>query len=210
MNNIFVFGASGHAKVVIDIIEKQGLYKIAFLADDNVSLKGSTLYGYSVVGGREELLETEIITGIVAIGSNNARSKVASWMTENGFGLITAIHPSACVARGVTIGSNSVIMAGAIINSDCSVGSGVIINTKASVDHDCLIGNDVHIAPGATLCGAVTVGDGSFVCAGATIIPNLTLGKYVTIGAGATVITDIVDGATAVGNPAKIIRQLLR
>ena len=41
---IFVFGASGHAKVVIDIIEKQGLYRIAFLVDDDLSLKGTEFF----------------------------------------------------------------------------------------------------------------------------------------------------------------------
>ena len=205
-SKIFVFGASGHAKVVIDIIEKQGRHEIAFLFDDNAALKGSKAYGYSIIGGRQELLEAGLKSGIVAIGSNKARSSISSWMTENGFSMITAIHPSACIARGVIIGNNTAIMAGVVINSDCSIGRDVIINTKASVDHDCTIGNGVHIAPGATLCGTVAVGDGSFVCTGATIIPNLTIGSGVIIGAGATVIGDIQNGATAVGSPARIIK----
>ena len=45
---IFVFGASGHAKVVIDVIEKQALYEIAFLVDDDLSLKGTDFFGYPV------------------------------------------------------------------------------------------------------------------------------------------------------------------
>lgn len=202
-DRIFVFGASGHAKVVIDIIEKQGLYQVAYLADDDASLKGSEVYGCRVIGGKQELLSGDIRKGIVAIGSNKARRSVAAWLIENGFELVSAIHPSAQIGRGVDIGSNSVVMAGAVINSDSSIGNDVIINTRASVDHDCRIGNCVHIAPGSILCGTVTVGAGSFICAGTTIIPNLTVGINVIAGAGSTIIRDIPDNVTVVGSPAK-------
>jgi len=201
---IFVFGASGHAKVVIDIIEKQGCYEIVFLADDDLKLKGNSVYGYQVIGGKNELIESDIRLGIVAIGSNSARISVARWLITSGFELVSAIHPSAVIARGVSIGCNCVIMAGAVINSDCHVGDSVIVNTRASIDHDCIIGNGVHLAPGTTLCGAVTVGESSFVCAGVTIIPNLCIGSNVVIGAGSTIIRNLPDNVKAVGSPARI------
>ena len=200
---IFVFGASGHAKVVLDIIERQGLFQVAFLVDDDPGLKGSELYGYRVIGGKAELLEATAKRGIVAIGSNRARVAVGAWLTEHGFELVSAIHPSAQIARGVSIGSGSVVMAGAVINSDSTIGYDVIINTRASVDHDCTVGDGVHIAPGSTLCGTVRVGAGTFVCAGSTVIPNLTIGSNAVVGAGATVIRDVADGSTVVGSPAK-------
>ena len=109
---IFVFGASGHAKVVIDIIERQGLYEIVFLADDDANLKNSEVYNYMVIGGKQELLDSGIRCGIVAIGSNRARVTVATWLVENGFELVSAIHPSAQIARGVVIGTNSVVNTG--------------------------------------------------------------------------------------------------
>jgi sugar O-acyltransferase (sialic acid O-acetyltransferase NeuD family) len=207
---IFVFGASGHAKVVIDMIEHQGLYMITFLVDDDPDMKGVEVYGYSVIGGKEALLawRGELSCGIVAIGSNSARMKVAKWLAEHGFGLVTVVHPSAQLARGVTVGLGSVIMAGAVINSDARIADNVIINTKASIDHDCHVKDGVHIAPGALLCGNVTVGEGSFVCAGATVTPNLKIGEHSVIGAGSTVIRDVPDGVTVVGSPARIIRHL--
>ena len=204
---IFIFGASGHAKVVIDIIERQGLYEIVSLFDDDLSLKGQQIYNYPVLGGKDDLLDCGLEHGIVAIGGNRARQAVAGWLRDKGFELITAVHPSAQLARGVKIDSGSVVMAGAIINSDSTIGQDVIINTRASIDHDCRIGDGVHIAPGTTLCGTVTVGEGTFICAGATIIPNLTIGSHVTVGAGSTVIRDVPDGVTVAGSPAKVMRQ---
>jgi UDP-3-O-[3-hydroxymyristoyl] glucosamine N-acyltransferase len=148
---IFVFGASGHAKVVIDIIERQGLYEIVFLADDDPGLKGTVVYGYQVIGGKDDLLTNAIERGIVAIGSNQSRRSVSLWLTDNGFELASAVHPTAQLARGVTIGAGSVIMAGAVINADSRIGDNVIVNTRSSIDHDCVVGNFTHIAPGATL-----------------------------------------------------------
>jgi sugar O-acyltransferase (sialic acid O-acetyltransferase NeuD family) len=204
---LFLFGASGHAKVVIDIIERQGLYDIAFLADDNLALKGKEFFGYPIIGGKDDLLASngEVRMGIVAIGSNRARRVVARWLTDHGFKLIHAVHPSVQLGRGVQIGAGTVVMAGAVINSDSRIGDNVIVNSRASIDHDCIIGDGVHIAPGSILCGTVSVGEGTFVCAGATVIPNLTIGRNVIIGAGATVICDVPDGVTVVGSPAKII-----
>ena len=203
---IFVFGASGHAKVVIDIIERQGLFEIVFLADDDANLKDCEVYGYPVIGGKLELLESGIRKGIVAIGSNKARCSVAAWLLKNNFELVSAVHPSAHLARGVTIGNGTVVMAGVVVNSDSSIGDNVIINSRASIDHDCAIDNGVHIAPGTVLCGTVTVGEGSFICAGVTIIPNLAVGRNVTIGAGSTVIRSVPDNLTLVGSPAKNIK----
>lgn len=204
---IFVFGASGHAKVVIDIIERQGLYDIAFMIDDDPALKGLSIYGYDVLGGKAELVarRNDVVGGIVAIGSNKARGKVAAWLVENGYSVVSAIHPSAQIARGGLLGAGTVVMAGAVINSDARIGDNVIVNTCASVDHDCIIGNSVHLAPGSTLCGTVTVGDGAFICAGATIIPNLTIGHNVTVGAGSTVLRDVPSGVTVAGSPARIL-----
>lgn len=205
---IFVFGASGHAKVVIDVIERQGLYEIAFLVDDDPSLKGVTFFGYPVIGGKDELVAADRVgAGIVAIGSNRARRVVASWLVSQGFRLVSAVHPAAQVARGVAIGPGSVLMAGAVVNSGSSIGANVIVNTRASIDHDCTIADGVHLAPGCTLCGTVNVGEGTFICAGTVIIPNLNVGKEVVVGAGSTVIHDVPDGVIVVGTPARELKQ---
>lgn len=204
---IFVYGASGHAKVVVDVIEKQARYEVNFLIDDDPVLKGRQVYGYTVVGGRDELLASEVRKGIVAIGSNQTRHTVSAWLAEHGFERVTAVHPSAQLARGVTLGCGTVIMAGAVINSDTSVGCDAIVNTRASIDHDCTIGDAVHIAPGSILCGTVMVGEKSFVCAGATVIPNLTIGKNATVGAGSVVIRNVPDYVTVAGSPAKMLKR---
>lgn len=208
---IFVCGAGGHAKVIIDIIEQQGIYRIDCLVDRDPSLKGRKVFGYDVIGDESELLvrtNRDVRNGIVAIGSNTARLRVAGWLARHGFGLITAVHPSARISRGVELSAGSVIMAGAILNADALIGENVIINTGATVDHDCIIANGVHLAPGATLCGNVRVGEGTLVGAGATVVPNITVGGHVVVGAGATVVRDVPDGVMVIGTPARVVKKL--
>jgi len=206
---IFVYGAGGHAKVVIDIIEKQSKYSIAYLFDDDIALKGKQIYGYSVAGDKSDLQEiyktTGVSRGIVAIGNNLTRLKIAAWLEESGFSLINAVHPSSILGRGVIIGKGTVVMAGTVVNSDTSIGVNAIINTKASIDHDCVLGEGVHMAPGSTLCGEVKIGSCTFVGAGATVIPCCTIGSDVTVGAGAVIVRDVPNGVTVVGVPARII-----
>ena len=70
MRDVVVVGASGHAEVVIDILERQGIYRIAGLIDRCV--KGHWM-GYEILGTESDLpgivRERDIAGGIVAIGN---------------------------------------------------------------------------------------------------------------------------------------------
>ena len=196
MATINLFGASGHAKVIKDIIEAQGDV-VECLYDDNphcFDIHGKPVYNASETDVRGPL--------VISIGSNSVRKLISE---RYPLAYATAIHPKAIVSETVTIGGGSVVMHGAIIQSDAKIGRHCIINTGASVDHECRIDDFVHISPLASLCGIVQVGEGSWIGAGTTIIPGIKIGKWCTIGAGSVVINDIPDNMIVVGNPCKRI-----
>jgi sugar O-acyltransferase (sialic acid O-acetyltransferase NeuD family) len=203
---MFVFGASGHSKVVIDAIERAGINKVLFVYDDARDKHGTRLMGYPVAG-REELLarRSEASVGVVGIGDNAIRAEVAGWLVGHGCSLTRVIHPSASVGRDVEIAEGTVIMAGCVVNSGSRIGANVILNTGATVDHDCTLGDAVHVAPGSHLCGGVTVGAGAFVGAGTTIIPGIHIGEGALVGAGSTVLRDVPGGARVGGNPCRAL-----
>lgn len=207
---VLVYGASGHAKVVIDIIERSGVHAIAFLVDDNPRLKGARFFGHRVLGGMSDLdaclASNHDIGALVAIGANGARLRVAAQLQRKGLTLVSAVHPAACIGSNVGIGAGTVIMGGCVINSDTIIGDNAIINTGATVDHDCSVGAGSHIAPGVHLCGGVRVGDGVFIGAGTIVIPGISIGRGAIIGAGSTVIRDIKAGTTATGTPCLPMR----
>ena len=206
---IFIFGASGHAKVVLDAAQAQGDEVVA-LFDDNPACVGGKLMGCLFRGGRDELLAwcraKGVTMGIVAIGDNQTRADLARWLQTAGLHLATVVHPRATIAAGVVIGAGSVIMAGAVINSDVRIGENCIINTATSVDHDCVLEDAVHLAPGCHLCGNVRVDTGALIGAGVTVIPGVVIGADALIGAGSTVIDDIPPNAKVAGSPCRDLK----
>lgn len=209
MKKILVFGSGGHAKVVIDIIEKSNKYEIFGIIDSFRPLK-QTVCGYEVIGDESILLKirSEIYGGIVAIGDNWVRKKVVEKIMaiQPQFKFVHAIHPAAIIGNSVKIADGTVVMGGTVINSNTSVSEHCVINTHSSIDHDCRIGSFASIAPGSTLGGNVTVGDCTAISLGAKVIHSLTIGSHTVIGAGSTVIHDIGSNAVAYGTPAKIVR----
>lgn len=195
-----IYGASGHSKVIIEIIKSIN-GKIDIIVDDDVRIK--SILEYPVKNNTDAL---DLNTGtILAIGNNSIRKKLA----EGFMGKIepAIIHSSAVVSESARLGYGTVVMANSSINSEAIIGNHCIINTGSVVEHDCKIGDFVHISPNAALAGSVDVGKGSQVGIGAVVLPGVKIGKWVNVGAGAVIIKDIPDFATVVGNPGRIIKR---
>jgi sugar O-acyltransferase (sialic acid O-acetyltransferase NeuD family) len=205
-------GSSGHTKVVIDIVEKEGRYRIVGLIDDFRSIGEKTL-GYSIIGAQTDLpaLVSEYSLGgiIVAIGDNAVRAEVA----DKARGLCpelpfaVAVHPGACIAKAATIGLGSVVMAGCVLGPCCAVGRSCIVNTKATLDHDSAMEDYSSLAPGATTGGNCRICRCAAVGIGAVLRHGITVGEHSVVGAGATVLRDVEPFAVVYGTPARKIRD---
>lgn len=194
---MYLYGASGHGKVIKEILESLGWPVEGFVDDNPEKDNISGLPVRHTIDGVDEV--------IVSIGSNATRKKVADALKCKIAD--AAIHPTAVVSKTATIDKGSVVMAGAIVNADVKIGRHSVVNTGASIDHECEIGDFVHIAPHATLCGLITVGEGTLIGAGASVITGVKIGRWCVIGAGSAVVKDIPDGCVAYGNPCRIMRQ---
>lgn len=191
---MILYGASGHGKVIIDILEANNT-PIDYIVDDNPQV--NEVLGYEVrrnTGSYDE--------AIISIGSAEIRRNIVESIDVKKYPV--AMHPTAVVSPRAKIGEGTVVMQGAIIQTCVEIGKHCIINTGASVDHECRIGDYVHIAPHATLSGDVEVGDGTWVGAGAVVKQCIRIGRNCMIGAGAIVVKDVPDGVTIIGVPGKI------
>ena len=198
-NSVTLYGASGHAKVIIDIL-LNGNVAIEAVVDDNPKIP--VILGYPVVKTSDFDLE-KLKRTIISIGNNKVRKKLSASLQTS---FATAIHPSVVVSPFATIGEGSVLMANVVVNPDAVIGKHCIINTAAVLEHDCQIGDFAHISPGVSLAGNVKVGVGAHVGIGATVIQGITIGKWSVVGAGTVVIKDVPDYAVVVGNPGRVIR----
>ncbi len=201
-----VFGASGHGKVVCDILLASNVPVHGFI-DSNPDLTGREVMGLPVLG-MESWIADSLKTGAVrialGIGNQQARKVAAENCRSMGAEIITAIHPRAIIAASARLGEGSVVMAGAIVNPDAKIGRGVIINTGAIVEHDVVIGDYSHLSPGAVTGGGARIGSLTHIGLGALILPRVSVGCGSVIGAGAVVLKDVPDQVIAYGVPAKV------
>ena len=139
---VLIYGAGGHGKVVLDILERIAEYEIVGWVDDDPTRSGRRFCGYPILGSLEVLLERGVQEQVVvAIGDNKTREDLVRRLESEGWEFAIAIHPSASIARDVTLDSGTVVMANVAVNSGTVVGRHVILNTGATVDHDCAIGD---------------------------------------------------------------------
>lgn len=210
--NIIVVGSSGHAKVVIDCIEKENKYEIIGLLDRFKEV-GSSSFGYKIIGKEEDLQNLikkhKIEGGIIAIGDNFIRYTVYDKISQSipEFNFIKVIHPSAQIARNVLIGKGTVIMANTTISSEATVGDFCIINNNSSLDHDSEMLDYSSLAPGSSIGGNVKIGSFTAVSLGTKVIHGITIGEHTIIGAGSNVIKNIPNYVVTYGNPARVIRD---
>lgn len=200
MSDIILLGASGHAKVIIDMLHKTETDRKIVLLDDNEEVQGQYILGHKVVGRITDCMKYRDNQFVIAIGNNHIRKMLAE---KYDLDYISVIHPSAVIAEDVIIGRGTVVMAGAIVNSGTTIGEHCIINTAATVDHDGRLADYVHLSPGTHLGGTVTIGEESWLGVGSCCKNNICIGEKVVVGVGGAVVQDILETGTYVGVPVK-------
>ncbi|MDM1328400.1 acetyltransferase [Myroides odoratimimus] len=195
---MYLYGASGHGKVIAEIAEECNILVKGFI-DGNKAI--TAVLEYKVIAS-----DTLGLVGdtVISIGNNKIRKLIATRDTHLNF--VSILSPRANISKRTIIEEGTVVMMGATINSEVKIGKHCIINTNASVDHDCVLEDYVHISPNVALAGNVEVGEGTHIGVGASVIQGIKIGKWCTVGAGTVIIKDIPDYAVVVGNPGKIIK----
>lgn len=186
---VIIIGAGGHAKVIADTVRKSGDVVLGFL-DDNASKIGEHFFGAKILGDVSQYARyASDAHFIIAMGNNLLRKDLSEKMNCRWY---TAIHPSAILGEGTSVGEGSFIGAGVIINAATSIGKHVIINTCAVVEHDCIIEDYAHLSPHSTMCGGASAGELSYVGAGAVLTNGAKLRSGVVLEAG-TVATASIE-----------------
>lgn len=201
-DSIFLIGAGGHGKVVLDALLQNAVERATLhVSDDDAALSEKQILGcpIAIPAIRQDMAGGSFH---LAIGNAAIRQKWHGQLVAAANRPLTVVHPGALVSRFAIIGAGSFVAAGAIIAPGAEIGESVIVNHGAVVDHDCRVGAFSHIAPNATLAGAVMVGTRVLIGAGANILPNLKIGDDAVIGAGAVVLKDIAAGEVYAGIPA--------
>jgi len=207
MSNLVIWGCGGHGRVILDIAQAMAAFaRIVFY--DDAGLPGQTVSGMAVISGDvSQLRDLGLDSFVIAIGTNEARARCYARAIEAGLQPATCIHPTGWISPRAFLGAGTVVMPRVVVQTDARVGLNCILNTGVIVEHDCTIEDHVHLSPGVSLGGNVAIGPGAHLGTGAIAIPGARIGARAIVGAGAVVLSEIPPDVTAVGVPARIIRQ---
>lgn len=208
-----IFGLGAQTKYILENLAVSGKYKVIGIITKKVAESmEKELCKIPIHIWDEELINQWKKKGIghavVAHSDNRQKADLAEIVCKMGFKLINAIHPSASIATSAQIGDNVIVNAKACIQPFARIGNGVMIHAGVIVEHDNIIEDYVNLAPNTTLAGWVHVQEGAYLFTNVTVIPQKKIGKHAIIGAGSVLLHDVPDYALAVGNPARIVRNL--
>ena len=176
--NVIIVGAGGHSQVIKEIIEQNNDTVLGYLDDCKT--------GNDILGKTNDIIkfyeQNSRIEFFIAIGNNEIRNKIYK---SNNVKYYTAIHTKSIISPNAKIGEGSLIMAGAVINTDSEIGCNCIINTNCIVEHNCKINDGAHLSYGAIIGADCIIGEKAYIGAGAIIDRNTKIEdlKIVEIGA---------------------------
>lgn len=168
--DIILIGGGGHCSSVIDVIEQQGIYRIAGIVDLKEKLGEENLV-YKVIGNDDDLptLARDYKNFFITLGQlriPHRRMELFQFLCELGVNLPSIISPFAYVSRHAVIGKGTVIMHMAQVNANATIGNNCIVNSKALIEHDARISDHCHISTGAIVNGGTEIGEASFIGSG--------------------------------------------
>lgn len=199
MTDWVVLGAGGHARSLVDVIERRG--------DRTVAVSGTAAADWSVpvLDDDDDAISLALETGAsiaLGIGRGDTRLAVLGHVLAAGVPAPALVAVTATVSTSATLGPGVAVLEHAHVGPGARLGRGALVNTSAVVEHDTDVGEGVHVAPAAVLLGGVCSGDLVLVGAGAVVLPLVRLGEGAVVGAGAVVREDVDPGRTVVGAPA--------
>lgn len=211
MKQLVIIGAGGLGQEVlwaaVNAHARHPAYLFRGFADDAATLQSGSRFGLPLLGTIERAAAT--LAGEVffccAIGGNRVRQALAARAEAIGWKPVSIIDPSVLIGPEVTIGPGSYVGAMAIISPAAQLGRHVLVNHACSIGHDSRLGDFSQACPGGRISGAAELGTGAFVGSNGVVAPGVRIADWATVGAASFAMRDVPAGATAVGNPARIV-----
>lgn len=209
---LVIFGAGGFGREVLqlvrDINDVAPTWECEGFLVDSRYLGGNPVQGLPLLGDLGWLNQNQDAQLVVAVGAPAARREIIMRVQQtckNTFA--TLVHPRAWVGQNVIVGEGSILCAGSLITTDIKIGRHVHINIGSTIGHDAVLEDFVTLNPSVNVSGNAMLEEGVEVGTGTVILPGVKIGHWSIVGAGSVVTKALPSNVTAVGAPAKPIKE---
>jgi len=213
MKKIVIIGAGGFGREVLDVIDacnqvEETYEPLGFIVDPQFGVPGTMINEKPILGGFDwlEAHGQEVYT-TCAVGPSHLRYQLIQRAIRINCRFLNLIHPSAILTRWISLGEGVIITAGCIFTNQIRIGNHVHVNLDCTIGHDAVLRDFVTLSPGVHVSGNVTMGTGCYIGTGANLLEKLQIGEWSIVGAGAAVTANIPANVTAVGVPAKVVKE---
>lgn len=206
--DIVIFGAAKFSSLAWYCIGHDSSYRPVAFCVDAAYIRSPFHEGLPVVPFEtlERTHPPESVSILIALGYlhiNGLRRARFEQAKARGYDTITYVSSRSGVWPNLSIGENSMVYEGAIVEPFSSIGRNVIVRSGVHIAHHCRIEDHVFVAAGVTLGGSVRIGEQAFVGVGAVIRDGIRIAPRSFVGAGAVVTKDTEPDGVYVGNPAR-------
>lgn len=119
------------------------------------------------------------------------------------------VHPSCQIHPSAHIGDGCLLYPLCNVGGNVQVAEGALLNNSVVVSHDSRLGAAAYLSPAVVVSGHVDIGEAAFLGAGVLVANNRRIGAHARVGIGTVVTADVPDGASAIGNPMRLLDDRL-
>jgi sugar O-acyltransferase (sialic acid O-acetyltransferase NeuD family) len=210
INFVGVYGSSGFGREVMPLVKGTVSERTrCVFVDDSDS---GQCNGYDIVSFDQFTRFGDDVQIAIAIADSGVRENLAEKCRAANIPFYPVIAPNLVMGDAIQLGEGAILCSFVHLTSNVVIGAQFHANIYSYVAHDCVIGDYVTFAPGVKCNGNVHIEDHAYVGTGAILkqgVPGkpLRIGKGAVVGMGAVVTKDVADGATVVGNPARVMER---
>lgn len=209
---LVIFGAGGFGREVLQLIRdinaEKSRFEILGFLDDRDSLWDSDRNGVPVLGGISWLeSQSRAPALIVGVGTPKDKARIVGRVRRSVSNFPVLVHPTVVRSKYIEYGTGVIVTAGNILTVDIRLGEFSTLHVACTLGHDDWIGAYANVSPGVRISGNVSIGVGCDIGTSSALVQGVSIGDWSIVGAGAVVTTSLPANCTAVGVPAKVIKQ---
>lgn len=218
MKNMYIFGNSGFAMEVAQVIIDNGQYDVCGFIEADDAFDNLIDDRFHMVKGLRIPIISEssfqrIIPDVssrpscvIAISDAAIADKIFVKFSEV-VDFPNIISKNASVNDTEILGVGNIIFPGSWISWSVALGSFNKILPFVTIGHECVIGDFNQFNPKVSIGGKVKIGNANLFGMNSMVYQGKSIGNRNTIGMGSGVIRNVKSNQTLYGNPAKIIQS---